>query len=86
MFLFMVCTQSIVVIIIILFILSAVASAIVNSDHWEKAMVWQDATGKSTPMKLLIRSMPGTINFTLYSETLLIGPLLAPSLINENPH
>ena len=46
------------------FVFSGVASAIVNSDHWEKAMRWQDtATGKNTPMKLLIRSMPGTINF-----------------------
>jgi len=38
---------------------SGVASAIIKSNHWEKAMTWHDESQKSTPMKLLIRRMPG---------------------------
>ena len=39
--------------------ISDVALAIVQSDHWKDAMRMYDEYEKVTPMKLLIKSMPG---------------------------
>ena len=46
---------------------SGVASAIIKSSHWEKVMTWCDESERVTPMKLLIRRMPGTIYATTYA-------------------
>jgi len=45
---------------------SGVASAIIKSSHWEKVMTWYDESERVTPMKLLIRHMPGTVYVITY--------------------
>lgn len=45
------------------FTISDVALAIVQSDQWEEAMRLYDEYEEVTPMKLLIKTMPGMCTF-----------------------